>query len=82
MVQRDQAFSVRDIFNLDAPADFTTAGFSDAQNPHLPKRNDDYVFRRETMRDILTFLDDPDGDGMFFAEIGRASCRERVSSHV
>ena len=67
MVQRDQAFSVRDIFNLDAPADLTTAGFSDAQNPHLPKRNEDYVFRRETMRDILTFLDDPDGDGMFFA---------------
>ena len=51
MVQRDQAFSVRDIFNLDAPADLTTAGFSDAQNPHLPKRNEDYVFRRETMRD-------------------------------
>lgn len=67
MTQRDQSFSVRDTFNLDVPAEFKTVGFLDAQNPHLPKRNDDYVFRRETMRDILTFLDDPDGDGMFFA---------------
>ncbi len=67
MTQRDQSYSVRDTFNLDVPAEFKTVGFLDAQNPHLPKRNDDYVFRRETMRDILTFLDDPDGDGMFFA---------------
>lgn len=67
MTNRNQAMSVGTTFNLDVPSQVQTAGFSDSQNPHIPKKNEDYVFRRETLRDILSFLDDPDGDGMYFS---------------
>lgn len=67
MTHRDQAFAVCTTFSLDVPAEVITAGFSDTQNPHVPKRDESYVFRRETLRDILTFLDDPDGDGLYFS---------------
>jgi cobaltochelatase CobS len=67
MTVRDQAMAIRNTFNLEVPAEVMTAGFSDTTNPHIPKRNDNYVFRRETLRDILSFLDDPDGDGLYFA---------------
>lgn len=67
MTHRDQALAVRTTFNLDVPAEVITAGFADTQNPHVPNRDDGYVFRRETLRDILSFLDDPDGDGLYFS---------------
>ena len=67
MTVRDKAMAIRNTFNLDVPAEVMTAGFSDANHPDLPKRNESYVFRRETLRDILCFLNDPDGDGLYFA---------------
>ncbi|QFT57103.1 AAA family ATPase [Microbulbifer sp. THAF38] len=67
MTHRDQALAVRTTFNLDVPPEVHTAGFADIQNPHVPNRDDGYVFRRETLRDILSFLDDPDGDGLYFS---------------
>lgn len=67
MILRDQALAVRTTFNLDVPVEVLAAGFADTQNPHVPKRDDGYVFRRETLRDILCFLDDPDGDGLYFS---------------
>ncbi|MBL3826813.1 MULTISPECIES: AAA family ATPase [unclassified Marinobacter] len=67
MTVRDQAMAIRNTFNLDVPVEVMTAGFSDINNPFIPKRNDGYVFRRETLRDILSFLDDPDGDGLYFS---------------
>ena len=67
MTIRNQALPVRATFNLDVPAEVVTAGFTDTQNPHVPIRDDNYVFRRETLRDILSFLDDPDGDGLYFS---------------
>jgi len=67
MTKRNQAVSVREIFNLDVPVQVTTVGFSDITCPYVPRRHEDYVFSRETLRDILAFLDDPDGDGMYFA---------------
>lgn len=67
MTNRDQAIAVRSTFNLDVPHEVLTAGFPDSQSPHVPKLMPEYVFRRETLRDILCFLDDPDGDGLYFA---------------
>ena len=40
------------------------AGFPDTQNPNVPRIDQSYVFRRETLRDILAYLNDPDGDGI------------------
>jgi len=67
MTNRDHAMSIGTIFNLEVPQGIQTAGFSDTKNHHIPCKNDEYVFRRETLRDILSFLDDPDGDGMYFS---------------
>lgn len=67
MTVRDKALPIRNTFNLDVPAEVITAGFADSTNPYIPKRNDSYVFRRETLRDILNFLDDPDDDGLYFS---------------
>lgn len=67
MTDRDQALAVRNVFKLDVPMEVMTAGFAANDSPFIPKLNDGYVFRRELLRDILAFLDDPDGDGMFFA---------------
>jgi len=64
---RNKAMSVRHVFSLDVPQEVMTSGFADTQNPHVPLANADYVFRRETLRDILSFLDDPDGDGLYFS---------------
>ena len=85
MTQRDQALSVRDTFRLDVPAGFQTAGFSDKDNAFIPKSNGGYVFRRETLRDILAFLDDPDGDGLYFAGhygAGKTSLPYQVASRL
>jgi cobaltochelatase CobS len=67
MTIRNHALAVGATFNLGVPAEVVTAGFPDTQNPHVPRLDGNYVFRRETLRDILTFLDDPDGDGMYFS---------------
>lgn len=67
MTTRDQAFQVGATFNLPVPAGHITAGFPDVQNPFVPRINPGYVFRRETLRDILAFLNDPDGDGLYFS---------------
>ena len=66
MTQRNITLAVNDCFNIDVPKEFVTLGFSDETDPHLPKVDEGYVFRRETLRDILAFLDNPDGDGLFF----------------
>jgi cobaltochelatase CobS len=67
MTTRNQPVSVRTTFDIDVPAEVYAAAFTDTQNPHVPARNDGYVFRRETLRDILSFLSDPDGDGLYFS---------------
>ncbi len=67
MTNRNQSFPYCTTFDLNVPATFSIAGFSDSHNPHVPKRDENYVFRRETLRDILSFLNEPDGDGLYFA---------------
>lgn len=67
MTTRDQAFQVGATFNLPVPAGHVVAGFTDVQNPNVPRVDQGYVFRRETLRDILAFLNDPDGDGLYFS---------------
>ena len=65
---RTEPVSVRDAFNLlDVAPEFLTSGFPAGDITYIPKRIDEYVFRRETLRDILAFLDNPDGDGLFFS---------------
>jgi cobaltochelatase CobS len=66
MSNRDKALSIRTAFNLEVPAEVQTAAFQAQWHPQIPPVDSSYEFRRETLRDILAFLDDPGGDGMFF----------------
>lgn len=59
-------FSVRHLFNQsDAPEAMTVEGFSDTTNPAIPTKDDHYVFRKDTLRNILGFLKMPSGDAMY-----------------
>lgn len=49
------------------PDAVTVLGYSDSTNPHIPKKNDNYVFRKEIIRDLRLFLIAPDGDAMFIS---------------
>jgi len=66
--QRDTGLSIAKTFDLkDVPENVLTSGFAhDAELP-IPRRNDNYVFNREVLRDILNFLDNPRGDGLFLS---------------
>lgn len=65
MITRNQQLLVKDAFNLDVPEKVICHAFEDDTNPHIPMEDANYVFRRENVRDLLSFLNDPDGDGMF-----------------
>ena len=50
---------------IQMPSSLKILGFSDDKNPAIPKRHDNYVFRREVLRDLLAFLRKPNGDALF-----------------
>lgn len=50
---------------IEMPESLQILGFSDNDNPAIPKRHDDYVFRREVLRDLLGFLRKPNSDALF-----------------
>ncbi|CUB06511.1 ATP-binding protein, partial [Marinomonas fungiae] len=57
---------VNQAFNVPAPDAFVLEGFgADTTHPNLPVRKDEYVFRKEDLRDVLAFLSNPDGDGLY-----------------
>lgn len=65
-MSKTKEFSVRDVFQLPkVPEAFKAVGFEDASNPHIPARNDDYVFRNDFLREALAFLKSPSGDALF-----------------
>jgi cobaltochelatase CobS len=59
-----QTFPIADTFGIPAPARLTVEGFADAAHPRIPVKKD-YVFRKEPLRDVLAFLGQPQGDGLY-----------------
>ena len=59
-----QMFNIAETFDISAPGDLMAEGFSDGSHPRIPVQKD-YVFRREPLRDVLAFLGDAQGDGLF-----------------
>ena len=58
-----QRFAVAETFAVAAPRGLTVEGFADPTHPHIPVRKP-YVFR-EQLRDVLAFLAEPAGDGLY-----------------
>ncbi len=50
---------------IQMPASLKILGFSNASDPAIPRCHDNYVFRREVLRDLLAFLRKPNGDALF-----------------
>lgn len=50
---------------IEMPRSLQILGFSDASDPAIPARHENYVFRREVLRDLLAFLRKPNGDALF-----------------
>ena len=50
---------------IEMPANLRILGFSDDKNPAVPVAHENYVFRREVLRDLLGFLRKPNSDALF-----------------
>ena len=50
---------------IEMPANLRILGFSDDKNPVVPVAHENYVFRREVLRDLLGFLRKPNNDALF-----------------
>lgn len=59
-----QVFSIAETFGIPAPAKFTVEGYSDPGHPRIPVKRE-YVFRKEPLRDVLAFLGNAQGDGLY-----------------
>jgi cobaltochelatase CobS len=79
-----QRFDVATTFGVQARAGLEVVGFTDETNPHIPVRKS-YVFRNEVLRDVLAFLRDPAGDGLFLTGptgSGKTSLVTQVASRI
>ncbi|POP51506.1 AAA family ATPase [Zhongshania marina] len=66
MTNRTQQVSVGTAFGIPGvPTEVTALSHAEIGSHAVPKLDKNYVFRREVLRDILNFLDDPDGDGFY-----------------
>ena len=50
---------------IEMPKSLQILGFSDDKNPAVPVAHENYVFRREVLRDLLGFLRKPNNDALF-----------------
>jgi len=59
-----QKISIAQTFGISAPAAMTVEAFVDDQHPLIPTKKP-FVFRNEHLRDVLAFLANPFGDGLY-----------------
>ena len=84
MINNTQRFNVAKAFNVQANPGLEILGFADEEHPQIPLRKP-YVFRSELLRDILAFLNDASGDGMFLTGptgSGKTSLVTQVASRL
>lgn len=65
MMTTTQRFDVAATFNVKARPGLEVLGFADDSHPQIPPRQDGYQFRNALLRDVLAYLHDPGGDGLF-----------------
>jgi len=59
-------FQVKTVFNQDdAPDGMTVYGYADGSNPYIPSTDQNYVFRREILREVIGFTQKPEGDALY-----------------
>lgn len=72
-------------FGVEAPANLEIEGFENVGNPYVAKIDQNYVFNRELLRDVLGFLRSPDGDALYLGGptgCGKTSCPTQVLARL
>lgn len=63
---KTKQFQVKTAFGMpDVPESMMAMGFEDSTNPFIPVISPSYVFRNDKLRELLAFLQQPDGDALF-----------------
>ncbi len=73
-----------DVFGF-AGTNVRVKGFEPCNNPYVPQLKKEYVFRRETLRDVINFIDCSFGDGLLVVGptgCGKTSLIEQVCARL
>ncbi|WP_040733398.1 AAA family ATPase [Thiocapsa marina] len=79
-----QRYDVATTFGVNARPGLEVQGFADDTHPQIPVRKP-YVFRPELLRDVLAYLHDAGGDGMFLTGptgAGKTSLINQVAARL
>jgi cobaltochelatase CobS len=79
-----QRFDVATTFGVPARSGLEIVGYADETHPHIPVRKP-YVFRGPLLRDVLAYLHDAGGDGLFLTGptgSGKTSLVTQVASRL
>lgn len=80
-----QSFDLRGLFNGIFPPGLLMSGYADKAHPLVPTAHEDYVFAEHPTREIIMFLDDPDGEALFIAGptgCGKTSCVTEIAARL
>lgn len=73
-----------DVFGFSG-TNVSVQGFEPCNNPNVPVLKSEYVFRRETLRDVINFMDCAFGDGLYITGstgCGKTSLIEQVCARL
>ena len=79
-----QRFDVAKTFGVQARPGLEVVGYADDTHPSIPVRKP-YIFRSELLRDVLAYLHDAGGDGMFLTGptgAGKTSLVTQIASRL
>lgn len=80
-----RSFPVATTFGVQAPKDYVVEGFADSSHPRIPVKEDEYVFRKDHLRDVLAFLSRPRTDGLLITGptgAGKTSLVRQVTARL
>jgi len=84
-MKQSQRFDVATTFGVKARPGLEVVGYADDSHPQIPLRQDAYVFRNDLLRDVLAYLHDAGGDGLFLTGptgSGKTSLITQVASRL
>lgn len=59
-------YSIRKAFEMNSvPKEVTTLGYAPSSDPFIPSKDDNYIFRKELIREVTAFLKKPFGDALY-----------------